>query len=162
MRGPDLLELSYERSLHGRGRRFPGVPVGRFAGRLVSWLSNTTTMRSRLPDERALTWLALNLEKLGPALEKLGPAALARAIEPADQPVIAVTPSAVTPSNEAALRGVKDILVSPFRLAGFRDVTEPYFRVIAPVPRLDQGRISGALSQTAAPQSSDFAEPLQG
>ena len=37
----------------------------RFAGRLVSWLSNTTTMRSRLPDERALTWLGLNLEKLG-------------------------------------------------------------------------------------------------
>jgi hypothetical protein len=32
----------------------------RFAGRLESWLSNTTTMRSRLPDESALTWLALN------------------------------------------------------------------------------------------------------
>ena len=28
MRGPDLLQLGYERSLHGRGRGFPGVPVG--------------------------------------------------------------------------------------------------------------------------------------
>src|SRR5450756_87514 len=36
----------------------------RFAGRPVSWLSNTTTMGSRLPDERAFTWLGLNLEKL--------------------------------------------------------------------------------------------------
>ena len=81
----------------------------RFAGRLVSWSSNTTTMRSRLPDERALTWLGLNLEKLG-----LG--TLARAVEPAAQPapVIAVTPSAAAPSNEAALRRVKDILLPPF------------------------------------------------
>lgn len=32
------------------------------AGRLESWLSNTTTMRSCLPGERALTWLGLSLE----------------------------------------------------------------------------------------------------
>jgi hypothetical protein len=72
----------------------------RFAGRLASWSSNTTTMRSRLPDERALTWLAFNLEKLGLAT-------LAREVEPAAQPasVIAVTPSAAAPSNEATLRG---------------------------------------------------------
>src|ERR1700722_6460712 len=88
----------------------------RFAGRLVSWSSNTTTMRSRLPDKRALTWLGLNLEKLG--LGTLAPAAeatLAPAAEPAAQPapVIAVTPSAAAPSNEAALRGVADILLPP-------------------------------------------------
>jgi hypothetical protein len=84
----------------------------RFAGRFVSWSSNTTTMRSRLPDERDLTWLGLNLEKLGFAT-------LARAVEPAAQaapaPAITETPSAAAPSNEAALRGVKDILLSPFR-----------------------------------------------
>jgi hypothetical protein len=82
----------------------------RFAGRLASWSSNTTTMRSRLPDERALTWLGLSLENLGPAT-------LARAAEPAAQPapVVAVTTSAAAPSNEAALRGVNDILLSPFR-----------------------------------------------
>ena len=81
----------------------------RFAGRLVSWSSNTTTMRSRLPDERALTWLGLNLEKLGFAT-------LARAVEPAAQPApaIAVTPSAAAPNNEATLRGVKDILLPLF------------------------------------------------
>ena len=91
----------------------------RFAGRLVSWSSNTTTMRSRLPDERVLTWLGLSLEKLG-----LG--TLARAVEPAAQlaPVIAVTPSAAAPSNEAAFRGVKDILLPPFwPLSGPLDVT---------------------------------------
>jgi hypothetical protein len=86
---------------------------------LVSWLSNTTTIRSRLPDERALAWLALSLEKLG-----LG--TLARAVETppawaveaaAPAPLIAVTPSAsaTAPSNETALRGVKDILLTPFR-----------------------------------------------
>jgi hypothetical protein len=94
----------------------------RFAGRLVSWSSNTTTTRSRLPDERALTWLGLSLEKLAVGT-------LARAVEPDAQPtpVIAVTPSAVAPSNEAALRGVKDILLPPFccRAAW----TYPYFRV---------------------------------
>jgi hypothetical protein len=75
-----------------------------------------------LPDERALTWLALNLEKLGlgtlaRAVEPLGLATLAWAVEPAAQPalVIAATPSAAAPSNEAALRGVKDILVPPLR-----------------------------------------------
>ena len=89
----------------------------RFAGRLVSWLSNTTTMRSRLPDARALTWLALSLEKLGPDLEKLGLATLAWAVAPAAQPapVVTVTPSAAAPSHEAALRRVKDILLPPFR-----------------------------------------------
>jgi hypothetical protein len=65
-----------------------------------------------------LTWLALSLEKLGPALERLGLATLASAVEPAaaqPAPVIAVTPSAAVPSNETALRGVKDILLPPFR-----------------------------------------------
>ena len=38
----------------------------RFAGRLLSWLSNTTTMRSCLPAERALTWLGLSLESSAP------------------------------------------------------------------------------------------------
>ncbi len=72
----------------------------RFAGRLVSWSSNTTTMRSCLPDERALTWLGLNLEKLGVAT-------LARAVEPAAQPApaTAVTPSAAAPSNEQPYGG---------------------------------------------------------
>jgi hypothetical protein len=67
-------------------------------------------MRSRLPDESALTWPALNLEKLGVG-------ELALAVEAAAQLtlVIAATPSAVTPSNEAALRGVRNILLSPFR-----------------------------------------------
>src|SRR5580692_12822459 len=62
----------------------------RFAGRLVSWSPNTTTTRSRLPDERALTWLALSLEKLGPALERLGLATLASAVEPAAQPALVI------------------------------------------------------------------------
>ncbi len=86
----------------------------RFAGRLVSWSSNTTTMRSRLPDERALTWLGLNLAKLGLGLATLAWAAGAAA-QPA--PLIAATPSAVAPSNEAALRGVADILLPPCRPA---------------------------------------------
>src|SRR5579863_5138048 len=92
----------------------------RFAGRLVSWSSNTTTMRSRLPDKRALTWLGLNLDKLGlGTLARWVEAVLARAAEPAAQPapVIAATPSAATPSNEAALRGVADILLPPCRPA---------------------------------------------
>jgi hypothetical protein len=59
-----------------------------------------------LPDERALTWLGLNLEKLGLGWEMLGLATLAPAGEPATQaaPVIAVTPSAAAPINEATLR----------------------------------------------------------
>ncbi len=81
----------------------------RFAGRLLSWLSNTTTMRSCLPDERALTWLALSLEKLG--------VTLAWAAEPAARPTPVITPppSAAAPSDETALRGVKDILLPPLR-----------------------------------------------
>lgn len=80
-----------------------------FAGRLVSWSLNTTTTRSRSPDERVLTWLGLSLEKLGAGT-------LARAAEPAAKlvPVIAVMPSAAAPSNEAALRRVEDILPPPF------------------------------------------------
>jgi hypothetical protein len=118
-------------------------------------------MRSRLPDARALTWLELNLEKLGLAttlvrvVEPLGLATLAWATEPAAQPapVIAATPSAVALSNEAALRGVRDILLPSIPASlGSLDVTEPYFRVVAPVPPLDrcstvprlhQGRIRG-------------------
>jgi hypothetical protein len=73
-------------------------------------------MRSRLPDERALTWLELNLGKLGlGTLARAVEATLAWAVEPAAQPapLIAVTPSvsATAPSNETALRGVKDILL---------------------------------------------------
>src|ERR1700722_1977286 len=81
----------------------------RFAGRLPSWLSNTTTMRSCLPAERARTWLGLSLEMLG--------LALARAAELAAQPtpVTAVRPSAAAPSNEAPLRGINDILLPLFR-----------------------------------------------
>src|SRR5215471_7297865 len=81
----------------------------RFAGRLVSWSSNTTTMRSCLPDERALTWPGLSLEKVG-----LGTPA--RAVEPAAQPapLVAVTTSAAAPSSETTLRGVNDILCLHF------------------------------------------------
>jgi hypothetical protein len=91
----------------------------RFAGRLVSWLFNTTTTRSRLPDKRALTWLELNLEKLGLAT-------LARG-EPAAEPTpaIAVTPSAAAPNNAAALRGVDDVLLPPVRPAPGA-LTRPY------------------------------------
>jgi hypothetical protein len=80
-------------------------------------------MRSCLPDERALTWLALNFEKLG--------VALAKAVEPAAQPepVIAVTPSAAALNNEAALRGVKDILLPPFWSTLGLPGRNPYFRV---------------------------------
>src|SRR5215469_8854715 len=107
----------------------------RFAGRLVSWSSNTTTMRSCLPDERALTWLGLNLEKLG-----LG--TLAAAVEPAAQPapLVAVTTSAAAPSSEAALRGVEDILLPPFRpFRGFSGCNRAGLSGVAPVPQLDQG-----------------------
>jgi hypothetical protein len=79
-------------------------------------------MLSCLPDERTLTWLALNLEKLGPA-------ALARAVESVAQavPVVIVMTSAPAPSNEAALSGVKDILVPPSgSLSGSLDANEPY------------------------------------
>src|SRR5487761_1365412 len=109
-----------------------------------------TTMRSRLPDERALTWLGLNLEKLGPGLENPGPATLARAVEPAAQPapVIAVTPSAAAPSNEAALRGVNDILLPPFRPSiGSLDVTG-----VAPVSPLDQERIRNRTRRMCKPR----------
>jgi hypothetical protein len=64
-----------------------------------------------------LTWLALSLEKPG-----LG--TLARVVEaaaepaPVAAPVTAATPSAAAPSNDAALRGVKDILLPPCRLIG--------------------------------------------
>ncbi|HSZ30875.1 MAG TPA: hypothetical protein VK784_14110, partial [Pseudonocardiaceae bacterium] len=65
--------------------------------------------RSRLPDKRALTWLGLNLDKLG-----LG--TLARAVAAAAEPAVsAVTPSAAAPSSEAALRGVSDIPLPPVR-----------------------------------------------
>ena len=67
MRGPDLLQLGYERSLHGRGRCFSGLPVGpvrRQVGELVAEHDHHALC---LPDERALTWLGLNLEKLGVA-----------------------------------------------------------------------------------------------
>src|SRR5580658_55208 len=78
------------------------------AGRLGSWSLNTTTTCSCLPDERAVTWLELNLEKLGPTLAW----AVGAAAQPT--PVIAVRLSAAAPSNEAALRGVKNILLPPF------------------------------------------------
>ena len=52
------------------------------AGRPESWLSNTTTMGSCLPDEKALTWLALSLEKLGEG-EAPGVAAVAAVAVPA-------------------------------------------------------------------------------
>src|SRR3984957_11040706 len=52
------------------------------AGRLVSWSSNTTTMRSCLPDERDLTWLVLSLEKLG-FVELAGVALVAPSAVPA-------------------------------------------------------------------------------
>src|SRR5215469_9898705 len=107
----------------------------RFAGRLVSWSLNTTTMRSCVPDERALTWLGLNLEKLG-----LG--TLAWTVEPAAQPapLVAVTTSAAAPSSEAALRGVEDILLPPFRpFRGFSGCNRAGLSGVAPVPQLDQG-----------------------
>jgi hypothetical protein len=79
-----------------------------FAGKLVSWSSNTTTMGSRLPDEKAFTWLGFKVEKLG--------STLARAVEAVAQPtlVIAVRLSAAPPNSEATIRGVKDIFLPPF------------------------------------------------
>src|SRR5580704_7147599 len=118
----------------------------RFAGRLVSWSSNTTTMRSRLPDERALTWLELSLGKLGlGTLARAVEAAPAWAVEAAatPAPLIAVTPSAsaTAPSNETALRGVKDILLPsiPALWGGSLDVTGRPLG-LAPVPPVNQGR----------------------
>jgi hypothetical protein len=77
------------------------------AGKLASWSSNTTTIASCLPDELALTWLGLSVEKPGPGL--------AWAVEAAAKPtpVMAVRPSAAMPNSEATLRGVKDILLPP-------------------------------------------------
>src|ERR1700729_2728557 len=81
----------------------------RFAGRLASWLLNTTTMRSGLPAVRALTWLGLNLEKLGFITAALG-------LEPAADaaPVITTAPSVAAPTNDATFRLVKDIPLPPF------------------------------------------------
>src|ERR1700735_3287949 len=126
----------------------------RFAGRLVSWSSNTTTTRSRLPDERALTWLALNLEKLAVGT-------LARAVEPDAQPtpVTAMTPSAVAPSNEAALREVKDILLPPF--CSRAPWTLSVLSGLTPTPPLDQGRIRSRRGPTLA-ASSHFRFPDRG
>jgi hypothetical protein len=67
-----------------------------------------------LPDERALTWLALSLEKVGlGTLARAAAATLAWAAEPAAMPaaVVIATPSAAAPSSEAARRRVKDILL---------------------------------------------------
>src|SRR5215472_12831939 len=115
----------------------------RLAGRLVSWSRNTTTTRSRLPDERALTWPGLSLEKLSPGT----PARAAEAALACAAPVIAVTASAAAPSNEAALRAVKDISAAstPAPCGGSLDVTQPHSGV-TPVPPLDQGRVRPAHS----------------
>jgi hypothetical protein len=100
-------------------------------------------MRSRLPDERALTWLGLSLEKLGlgVTLEALGLATLAWAGEPAAQPapVAAATTSAAEPSNEVALRGLKDILLGsiPALSRGSLDVPSRMFGCSKVTP-LDQ------------------------
>src|SRR6516165_2958032 len=110
----------------------------RFAGRLASWSRNTTTTRSRLPDERALTWLRLSLEKLGLGM-------LARVVEATlawAAPVIAVTASAAAPSNETAFRRDRDISASsiPALCWGLWMYPGRPFRVVAPVsPRIKGG-----------------------
>ena len=80
----------------------------RLAGRFLSWSLKTTTTRFCLPDERALTWLGLNLEMLGVATP-------AWAAEPAPEPtpITTATTSAAAPSK-TTLRGVHDILMPPF------------------------------------------------
>ena len=110
MRGPDLVQLGYERSLNGRSGYFSGVPVGpvrRQAGELVV---EDDHHRLSLAGQARFHLLGLNLEKLGLAT-------LARAVEPAAEaaPVSAVMPSAAAPINEATLRGVNDIVLPPFR-----------------------------------------------
>jgi hypothetical protein len=63
------------------------------AGRLVSWSSNTTTMDSCRPDERALTWLVLSVEKAG-----CGEPAAAAVVAPSAAPAPAAVKDIASPA----------------------------------------------------------------
>jgi hypothetical protein len=88
------------------------------AGRLESWLSNTTTMDSCLPDEKALTWPALSLAKLG-----VGAAPGVAAVAAVAVPAIAAVRDIATPAapvrvhhravcmRDLLLRGITDMKV---------------------------------------------------
>src|ERR1700678_3206788 len=80
------------------------------AGRLVSWSSNTTTMRSRLPDERALTWLVLSLEKLGCAEAAEVPAGVV--VDPAAVPAVTAVKDIASPEAPARARNRAVLMVS--------------------------------------------------
>ncbi len=117
----------------------------RFAGRLPSWSLNTTTTCCCLPDVRALTWLVLNLAKLGAAT-------LARGVEPAAELApIAVTPSAAAPSNEATLRGVKRILLPPFGTALPARHTHGGRQRTQPTPELNRATLHPQAQARATP-----------
>ena len=115
MRGPDLLQLGHERSLHGRGRCFPGVPVGPVRWQVGELVVEHDHHALSLAGRAGFDLARAQLRKAGPRLRRLGLATLAWAAEPAAQPtlVVTVTPSAAALSNEAALRRVKDILLPP-------------------------------------------------
>jgi hypothetical protein len=80
-----------------------------------------------------LTSLGLNLEKLGLGTLTRVAATLAWAVGPAAKLalVTAAMPRAAAPSNEAAFRGDRDMLMppTPARSGGSLDVTEPASRV---------------------------------
>jgi hypothetical protein len=78
---------------------------------LVSWSSNTTTMRSCLPDERALTWLVLSLEKLGCA-EPAGVPADVAVVEPAAVPAVTPVRDIASPAAPARARNRAVLMIS--------------------------------------------------
>ncbi len=67
MRGPDLLELGYERSLHGRGRCFPGVTVGLVGRQVAELVVEHDHHALSLAGRAGFDLTGLNLEKLGVA-----------------------------------------------------------------------------------------------
>ena len=73
MRGPDLLQLGHERSLHGRGRCLPGVPVGpvrREVGELVVEHDHHALV---LAGRAGFDLARAQLRKAGPRLRNAGP-----------------------------------------------------------------------------------------
>ena len=106
IRGPDLLQLGYERSLHGRGRCFSGVQVGPVRRQVGELVVEHDHHALSLAGRAGFDLARAQLRKAGPRPPAVEPAA-----QPA--PVIAVTPSAAAPSSRATLRGVKDILLAP-------------------------------------------------
>jgi len=68
-------------------------------------------MRSCLPDERALTWLVLSLEKLGCAAPTGGPADAA-VVEPAAVPAVTAVKDSASPAAPARARNRAVLMVS--------------------------------------------------